>query len=92
MKVITHLQETWKIQNKITYSSTIITIIFKADKVRFLVGVSTSSSQKLIEWIYRDVEGYSKPEKHYEPIQCDEDLYSFHTTVGYKFYPSSHRL
>ena len=33
--MITHLQETWKIQNKVTYSSTIITIIFKVDKVRF---------------------------------------------------------
>ena len=39
------------------------------DKLRFLVGVSISNSQKLIEWIKRKVEGYSRPEKHYEPIQ-----------------------
>ena len=30
---------------------------------------SISNSQKLVEWIYREVEGYSKPEKHCEPIQ-----------------------
>ena len=34
-----------------------------------LVGISISSSQKLIEWIDRKVEGYSRPEKHYEPTQ-----------------------
>ena len=28
-----------------------------------------SNSQKLIEWLYWEVEGYSRPEKHYEPIQ-----------------------
>ena len=38
------------------------------------------------------VEGYSRPEKHYEPVKHNEDLYSFHTTVGYKFCLSSHRL
>ena len=38
------------------------------DKSRFLAGVSISSSQKLIEWIDRKV-GYSRPEKHCEPIQ-----------------------
>ena len=27
-----------------------------------------SNSQKLIEWKYRKVEGYGRPEKHYEPI------------------------
>ena len=48
-----------------------ITIIFQADKFKifFLVGVSISNSQKLKEWIYREVEGYSRPEKHYKPIQ-----------------------
>ena len=35
----------------------------------FLVGVSISNSQKLLELIYRKVEGYSRPEKHHEPIQ-----------------------
>ena len=58
----------------------------------FSVGVSIPNSQKLIEWVYREVEGYSRPEKHCEPIQHNSDLYSFHTTVGYKFYSSSHRL
>ena len=49
-------------------------------------------TQKLIEWIDRKVEGYSRPEKHHEPIQHNSDLYNFHFTVGYKFYSSSHRL
>ena len=49
-------------------------------------------TQKLIEWIDKRVEGYSRPEKHHEPIQHNEDLYNFHTTPGYKFYSSSHRL
>ena len=26
-------------------------------------------TQNLVEWIYREVEGYSRPEKHDEPIQ-----------------------
>ena len=30
-----------------------------------MVGVSISNSQKLIEWVDRKVEGYSKPEKHW---------------------------
>ena len=42
-----------------------ITVIFK-DKLRFLVGVLISNLQKLIKWIYREVEGYSRSEKHYE--------------------------
>ena len=37
----------------------------------------------------RQVEGQSRPEKHYEPIQHNYDLYNFHTTVGYKIYPNS---
>ena len=64
-----NLQETWKIQNKVTYSSTVYYNYFSVDKLRFLVGVSISNSQKLIEWIDRKVEGYGRPEKHYEPIQ-----------------------
>ena len=28
-----------------------------------------SNPQKLIEWIYREVEGYGRLEKHHEPIQ-----------------------
>ena len=39
-----------------------------------------SNSQKLIEWIYREVEGYSRPENHGEPMQHNKDLYSFVTT------------
>ena len=27
-----------------------------------------SMKKKLIEWVYREVEGYSRPEEHYEPI------------------------
>ena len=37
-------------------------------RLRFLAGVSISKSQKVIEWIDSKVEGYSRPEKHYEPI------------------------
>ena len=39
-------------------------IIFQVDKLRFLVGVSMSNSQKLLEWVDRKV-GYSRSEKHY---------------------------
>jgi len=56
--------------------------------LRVLVGVSTSNSQKLIEWIDRKVEGYSRPEKHYQPSQHNLDLYNFQTT-GYKSYSGS---
>ena len=60
---------TWKIQNKVTYISTIYYNYLKVGNLGFLVGVSISNSQKLIACIYRKVEGYSRPEKHYEPIQ-----------------------
>ena len=49
-------------------------------------------TQKLIEWTYRKVEGYSRPEKHHEPIYHKWDLYNFHPIAGYKFYSSSHKL
>ena len=38
-----------------------------------------SNSQKLLEWLYREVEGYSRSAKHYESIQYNQDLYNFHT-------------
>ena len=41
-----------------------------------LVGDSISNSQKLIEWLYREVEGYNRPEKHCEPIKHNY-LYNF---------------
>ena len=91
--MITHLQETWKIQNKVMNSYIefhyIYNYFFWVGKLRFLIGVSISNSQKLIEWIYREVEGYSRPEKH---CQHNEDLYSFHTMIRYKFCSGSHRL
>ena len=40
--------------------------LFLVDK--FLVGDAVSSSQKLIEWIDKKVEGYTRPEKYYDPI------------------------
>ena len=40
----------------------------------------------------RKVEEYSRPEKHYEPIQHNWDLYDFHTAAGYKFCSNFHRL
>ena len=45
-----------------------ITITFLS-RLTFLVGVRISNSQKLIEWIYREIEGYNRPENHCEPIQ-----------------------
>ena len=51
-----------------------------------------SNSQKLIEWIYRRVERYSRSEKHHEPNQNNQDLYNFHTTVGYRIYSTSHSI
>ena len=65
-------------------------LFFKVDKYFYLE--FPYQTQKLIEWIDKRVEGYSRPEKHHEPIQHNEDLYNFHTTAGYKFYSSSHRL
>ena len=44
----------------------ILQLFFEVDKLRFLVGISISNSKKLIG---RKVEGYSRPEKHYEPVQ-----------------------
>ena len=49
--MITHLPETWKIQNKVTYSSTIYCdYFFSVDMLGFSVGVSISNSQKSILW------------------------------------------
>ena len=31
--------------------------------------------------MYREVDGYGRPRKHYEQIQHNKDLYNFHTTV-----------
>ena len=53
--MMTHLKETQKIQNKVTYSSTMYYSFFLIDKLKFLVGVSISNSQKLIEEMYRKV-------------------------------------
>ena len=36
--MVRHLQETWKVLNKVTSSSTIYYSYFKVDKLRFLVG------------------------------------------------------
>ena len=69
--MITYLQESWKIYNKVTYSSGLYYNFFRVDKLKCLVGVSISNSQKLIEWVDRKVliEGYNGPEKHSETIQ-----------------------
>ena len=48
--MVAHLQVTCKIQDKVTYSSTIYSNFLKVDKLRFLVGVSVLNSQKLI-WL-----------------------------------------
>ena len=44
-------------------------ISYFLSKLRFLVGATISNSKKLKEWLYRKVEGCSRPEKHCEPIQ-----------------------
>ena len=46
----------------------ILQLFFSVDELRCLVGVSISNSQKLVVWKQREVEGCSRPEKHYEPI------------------------
>ena len=57
--MITQLQETWEIQNKVAYGSTIYYNYFFKLINSFLVRVSISNCHKLIEWIYREVEEYS---------------------------------
>ena len=52
----------------IIYSSTIY-YNFLSRLIKFLVGVSIPNSQKLIEWIYREIGVYNSSEKHCEPIQ-----------------------
>ena len=49
--MITHLQKSWKILNKVTYSSTVYYDYFLilTDKLKFLAGVSISNSSILIE-------------------------------------------
>ena len=43
-------KETWKMQNKVTYSFAVYcNHFFQVDKLRFVAGVSISNSQKLIE-------------------------------------------
>ena len=42
--------------------------------MQVLVGISISNSQKLIAWMYREIEVYGR---HYEPFQPNEDLYNF---------------
>ena len=50
-----------------------------------------SNSQKLIEWIYREVEAYSRLEKHYGPVPHNwgffliiEILYSIQVPIDCK--------
>ena len=47
----------------------ILQLFFKVGKLKFLLGVSITNSQKLIQCIYREIKGYSRPDKHCEPIQ-----------------------
>ena len=52
--MMTHLQETWKIQNKVTYGSSICCNYFKIDKLRFLVGISISDNFQKLENEYTE--------------------------------------
>lgn len=63
--MITHLQETWKIQNKVTYSSTILQFL----KIRIFSWSCNVKLSKISRMNRQKVEGYTRPEKHYEPIQ-----------------------
>ena len=66
----THLQDTWKIQNKFTYSSTMYYNFLKNRQIKtFSWSLNSKLSKKLIEWVFREVEGYSRPEKHGESNQ-----------------------
>lgn len=67
--MVTHLQEIWKIQNKLTYSSTVYYSYFLSREIKILVGISIWNSK--INRINRleKVEGYGRHEEHYEPIQ-----------------------
>ena len=55
-------------QNKVAYNYT-VHYNYVLSRLIFSVAVSISNSQKLIEWIYRKVEEYRKPEKLCEPTQ-----------------------
>ena len=59
----------------------------------FVVGVSISNSQKLIEWICKEIERYSRPEKHYEQFSIikiytiftqQKDINSIQVPIDYK--------
>ena len=53
---------------KFTYSFTVYYDYSLSRFFWFSVGISISNSQTLLEWINRKVEGYSRCEKHSEPI------------------------
>ena len=42
---------------------------FSSTKINIFSWSFNIKLSKLIGWIYREVEGYSGPEKHYEPTQ-----------------------
>ena len=64
--MITHLQETWKIQSKVMFSSTMIIFLIRLIKIfSWSFNIKFSKINKM----NRKVEGCSTPEKHYEPIQ-----------------------
>ena len=88
--MVTHLQETWKVLNKVTSSSTIYYNYFKVDKLRFLVG---SFNIKLSKINNRKVEGYSRTEntmnqfnviKIYTIFTQQQDTNSIQVPIDYK--------
>ena len=87
--MITHLQEENTEQSYIQFHY--ILKIFYVDK--FLVGILIANSQKLIELIYRKVEGYSRPEslmnqfniiKIYTIFTQEQDTNFIQVTIDYK--------
>ena len=67
--MITHLQETWKIRNKVTYSYTIYYNYFLVDKLRFFNWSFNIKLSKINRMDMQKIEGYSRPEKYHEPAQ-----------------------
>ena len=67
--MITHLQETWKIQNKVTYSFAMYYNYFLSRYIRLFSWSFNIKLSKINRMNRHKSGGYSKPEKHYEPIQ-----------------------
>ena len=89
--MITHLQETWKIPKRVTYSSTIYYNYFLSR----LIKIFSCSFNTILSKINRL--NIQKSKKNTVDLkrtmnQFNIIFYNFHTIVGYKFYSNCHRL